>query len=273
MYEDFEYAQAREAFRAASGLDPRSPVLLAWVSRTAQLVKAEDEATETADRAVSLLASRSPRVDTLFVQAVASEVRRDASAAESFYRELTRERPDDPTWAMELGAFLDRQARNADAVSVYHGVLTVNERLLRPQLELCRMYSPSRLNEPVEARKYGETALRGYRTSGARAGEAQSLLCLTDTLAVGNTDDRKRALAYAESAREIFNELRYDYSAARAEYDLALMAATRGNLLIHRCRREGVESRREGRECSRTSDHSAQSRRSGSVGRQLSSWR
>ena len=89
-------------------------------------------------------------------------------------------------------------------------------------------YSPSRLNEPVEARKYGEAALRGYRAAGARAGEAQSLLCLTDTLAVGNTDDRKRALAYAESAREIFNELRYDYSAARAEYYLALMAATRG---------------------------------------------
>ena len=66
-YEDFEYAQAREAFRAASGLDPRSPVLLAWVSRTAQLVKAEDEATETADRAVSLLTSQTPRVDTSFV--------------------------------------------------------------------------------------------------------------------------------------------------------------------------------------------------------------
>ena len=102
-YEDLEYAQAREAFRAASGLDPRNPVLLAWVSRTAQLVKGEDEATETADRAVSLLMSRTPRVDALFVRAVAAEARRDAAAAENFYRELTRERPDDPTWAMELG--------------------------------------------------------------------------------------------------------------------------------------------------------------------------
>ena len=75
---DFEYAQAREAFRLASALDPRNPVLLAWVSRAAQLVKGEDEATETADRAVSLLRSRTPLVDALFVRAVAAEARRDA---------------------------------------------------------------------------------------------------------------------------------------------------------------------------------------------------
>jgi tetratricopeptide (TPR) repeat protein len=230
-YEDFEYAQAREAFRVASSLDPRNPLLLAWVSRAAQLVKAEDEAAETADRAVSLLTSRTPRADTLFVRAVAAEVRRDALAAETFYRALIRERPDDPTWAMELGAFLDRQTRNRDAVTVYHSVLSANSRLLRPQLELCRLYSPSRLNEPIEAKKYGETARSGYAAVGARAGEAQSLLCLTDTLAVGTNDERNLALQHAKTAREIFSELRYEYSAARAEYYLALMAATRGQFI------------------------------------------
>jgi tetratricopeptide (TPR) repeat protein len=227
-YEDFEYAKAREAFRRASSLDPRNPLLLAWVSRAAQLVREEDEATEAADRAVSLLTARTPIADALFVRAVAAEARRDAASAESFYRELTRERSDDPTWVMELGGFLDRQTRNADAVSEYHRVLGENPQLPRPQLELCRLYSPSRLNEPVEARKYGESALRSYTALGARAGEAQSLLCLTDTLAVGTNDQRSQAVTHAATALEIFNELQYDYSAARAEYYQALLSATQG---------------------------------------------
>ena len=227
-YEDFEYAQARDAFRRASALDPRNPVLLAWVSRSAQLVRAEDEATEAADRAVSLVTTRTPHADVLFVRAVAAEARRDATGAEGFYRELTRMWPDDPTWAIELGGFFDRQARNVDAVSEYHIALGLSDQLPRPQLELCRLYSPSRLNEPVEARKYGETALRAYSALGARAGEAQSLLCLTDTLAVGTNDERRLARTHAENARQIFTDLRYDYSAARAEYYLALMAGTQG---------------------------------------------
>jgi len=229
-YDDLEYAQARRSFHAAVDLDPRNPVLLAWLSRAAQLLKDDGEATDAADRAVSSLTTRTPRVDELFVRAVAAEAHRDITSAERLLRELIAERPDEATWAMELGGFLDRQTRRTDAVAAYHKALMLDKGNLRARLELCRLYNPSRLNEPAEARTQGEAALAGYRAIGARGGEAQSLLCLVDTLVVGKDDERKQARSYAEAAHKIFDEQRYDFNLPQAEYYLAYVAGVQGQL-------------------------------------------
>jgi tetratricopeptide (TPR) repeat protein len=226
-YDDLEYARARQRFADAVELDPQNPLLLAWLSRTAQIIRDDKTATDAGERAVAAITARTARVDALFAQAVASEARRDAVAAEDAYRSLTVVRPDDLTWTTELAGFLDRQGKPADAVSAYHAALGVNARLLRPRLELCRLYSPSRLNEPAEAKKHGQAAVDGYRAIGAMGGEGQSLLCLTDTLAVGNDADRAQAQSYAEMAKSVFGQLRYEYNEARAEYYLAIMAGKR----------------------------------------------
>jgi serine/threonine-protein kinase len=229
-YEDLEYAQARKAFRTAVDLDPRNPLLLAWLSRTAQLAKEESEATEAAARIDAAISDQASELDVLFAQAVSAETRRDMEAAERAYRALTQRRAGDPTWTMELAGFFDRQARNAEAVALYHAALTLDPRLVRPRLELCRLYSPSRLNELADAKTHGQAALSAYQAIGARGGEAQSLLCLADTLAVGNDDEKIQAQAYAKTAEDVFNDLGYDYNAARAEYYLALIAGSRGQL-------------------------------------------
>jgi serine/threonine-protein kinase len=229
-YEDLEYAQARKAFRAAVDLDPRNPFLLAWLSRAAQLAKEEAEATEAADRIESTISDDAAEVDVLFARAVSAEARREVDAAERAYRALTERRPGDPAWTMELAAFFDRQARNADAVAQYHAALTLDPRLVRPRLELCRLYSPSRLNELADAKTQGQAALSAYQGLGARGGEAQSLLCLADILAVGTDEEKVQAQSYARTAQGIFNDLGYEYNGVRADYYLALVAGARGQL-------------------------------------------
>jgi tetratricopeptide (TPR) repeat protein len=230
-YEDLEYAAARKTFRAAVDLDPRNPLLLAWLSRAAQLAKEESEATDAAARIESAVIDDTAEVDALFAQAVSAEARRDMETAERAYRALTDRRPGDPAWTMELAGFFDRQARNADAVAMYHAALTLDPRLVRPRLELCRLYSPSRLNELADAKTHGQAALSAYQAIGARGGEAQSRLCLADTLVVGTDEEKVQAQSYAKAAEGIFNSLGYDYNAARAEYYLALVAGSRGQLM------------------------------------------
>ena len=51
-----------------------------------------------------------------------------------------------------------------------------------------------------------------------------------DTLIVGKDDDRRQARSYAEAAHKIFEEQRYDYNAAQAEYYLAHVAGMQGQL-------------------------------------------
>jgi FimV-like protein len=233
-YENIEYAAARRAFASAVRHDPRNPLALAWLSRTAQLTRDENQAIESADQALSRLTGRTPRMDVLFVRAVSAEARRDFAAAEEAYRALTTESPE-PLWSMELGAFLDRRERNADAVVAYRRVLDQDPNLMRARLELCRLYSPSRLNEPVEARKNGEAALAGYRslagggdTLRPSGGEGQSLMCLTDTLRVGSSAERAQAQRHSAAARTIFEALTFSYNLARADYYMALMAGVQG---------------------------------------------
>ncbi|HLG55660.1 MAG TPA: protein kinase [Vicinamibacterales bacterium] len=227
-YEGLEYAAARRAFASAVEQDPRNPMALSWLSRTEQFTKRDNEAADAAERARVLLTDDTPTVDALFVQAVASEVRRDFRAAEASYRELATWRSEEPLWTMELGGYLDRRGRTADAVASYHEALRLDDGLLRPHLELCRLYSPSRLNEPAEAKKQGQMALDRYRSLGARGGEGQSLLCLADTLRVGSDDDRIQARAHAEAARDAFAEIDFSYNVARAEYYEALVAGMQG---------------------------------------------
>jgi tetratricopeptide (TPR) repeat protein/TolB-like protein len=227
-YDELEYAQARRAFARAVEGDARNPLPLAWLARAAQLIRDDKQATDAAERALSLLAERTSPVDRLFIEAVGAEIRRDAATAEERYRALVAERPDNPTWRIELAGFLDRQARPADAVAVHHEALALDARLLRPRLELCRLYSPSRLNEPADATMHGRAAVAGYRAIAAAAGEAQSLLCLADTLRVGSGEERVEAGQNAEAARAIFEKLGFAYNAARAEYYMALVAGMQG---------------------------------------------
>ena len=72
-YDDLEYAKARVAFRSAVELDSRNSLLLAWVSRSALVARDENEAIDAAERALSFLTAQTPRLDALFVEAVASE--------------------------------------------------------------------------------------------------------------------------------------------------------------------------------------------------------
>jgi tetratricopeptide (TPR) repeat protein len=235
-YEHLEFASARRAFELAVQQDPRNPLALAWLSRAAQLTRDNEQAIEVADQSTSRLTDQTPRTDALFVRAVAAEAKRDVVAAEEAYRTLTAESPD-ASWSLELGGFLDRRDRNADAAVAYHQALERDPQLVRPRLELCRLYSPSRLNEPVEAKKNGEAALASYRSlargpDGPRpsGGEGQSLMCLADTLRVGSVADRAQAQEHAETARSIFGSLGFSYNRARAEYYVAFLAAVRGNL-------------------------------------------
>jgi len=233
-YESLEYAAARRSFAAAVQRDPRNPLALAWLSRAAQLTRDNNQAIEAADQALSRVTDQTPRSDVLFVRAVSAEARRDYVVAEGAYRALTSQRRD-PGWAMELGGFLDRRDRSADAVVAYHQALDSDPRAVRARLELCRLYSPSRLNEPVEARKHGEAALAGYRAlatgpDGPRpsGGEGQSLLCLADTMRVGAGADRAQAQRHAQNARAVFEALAFTYNVARADYYLALIAGVQG---------------------------------------------
>jgi tetratricopeptide (TPR) repeat protein len=228
-YEDLEFASARQSFQEATERDPRDPLLLAWLSRAAQLTKDDKGAADAAAQSMAAVTFRTPDVDALFAQAVASEARRDMEGAERAYRGLVAARPNDTTWTMELAAFLDRQVRSNEAVTAYHDALKADPRLLRPRLELCRLYAPSKLNEPLESRKQGQAALDAYRAIGASGGEGQSLLCLADTLVGGNAADRNQARSHAEAARKIFEALDYRYNLARAEYYLAIVAGTQGD--------------------------------------------
>ena len=186
-YEQLEYAAARTSFATASVRDPRNPLPLAWQSRAAALMRQDKDGVEAADQARRLLTDETRAGDRLFIEAVAAEARRDPVTAERRYRDLIARNRDEPTWLVELAGFQDRQGMTAEAVATYHDALTLDGRLVRPHLELCRLYSPSRLNEPALAKQQGEQALAMYKALGNRGGEAQSHWCLTDVLLVGDS--------------------------------------------------------------------------------------
>jgi tetratricopeptide (TPR) repeat protein len=226
-YEQLEYARARAAFTAAAARDPRNPVPWAWRSRTAALMRQDNDAVAAADEARRLLSGETREADRLFVEAVAAEARRDTATAEDRYRRLVARYPDEPGWLIELAGFQDRQGLNEEAVNTYHAALALDDRLVRPHLELCRLYSPSRVNEPALARRHGEQTLAMYAALGNRGGEAQAHLCLTDVL-VGGTGEDGEARRHAETALEIMRALQYPFGLARTKNYLANVAFHEG---------------------------------------------
>ena len=234
-YEQLEYADSRQAFGTAAELDPRNPVPLAWRSRVASLMRQDKDAADSADQASRLITDQLSPADRLFVEAVVAESRRDAATAEARYRGLVERYPDESAWVIDLAGFQDRQGKATDAVAGYHRALALDGRLVRPHLELCRLYSPSRLNEPALAKEQGEMALAGYRSLGNRGGEAQALWCVSDVLRVGDEKDRREARRDADLALGIMQGERHRYGLARAYNYIANVA-----LLADRNAREAI---------------------------------
>jgi tetratricopeptide (TPR) repeat protein len=232
-FEQQEYAAASRLFAAAAERDDRNPLLLAWQSRTARVMRDDDGAADAGEEATRRLTAQTPRRDRLFVGAVAAEARQDAQAAEAGYRNLITAFPDEPGWIMERAAFHDRLGTadaTTQAIAGYLEALQRDSHLARADLELCRLYGPARQNEPVNARDHATKALAAYRSMGDRAGEAQALICLTDVLRVGRDEDRRTAGEHAQDAVRILNSLGSTYNLPRAEYALAMAATGRGDI-------------------------------------------
>jgi tetratricopeptide (TPR) repeat protein len=212
-YDDLEYASALKAFSVAADQDRRSPVPLAWISRVAMLMRQSDVAADAADRALALAENAHPG-DRVFIEAVAAEATGDYETADERYAQLADAYPDDPAGIMELAGYQDRRAANAGAIASYRRALEIDEKLIRPHLELCRLYN--RTDDVVTAKMHGTRALERYRALKSGGGEGQALLCLTDALRVGTPAERGEALAAAENAVIRFEQLGYTYNSARA---------------------------------------------------------
>ena len=174
-YDELEYSSARAAFARAVDQDSRNPLMLAWLSRVAQVFRERDAASDAAERASGLVTEVTPRGDALFVAAVLAEARRDAPAAEARYRDLVDAFPDEPSYVMELGAFQDRQGQNTGAITTLQRALTLDAGLARADLDLCRMYNRRERPGPREAarpRRPGEV----YEARGSWRGRSDAVL-------------------------------------------------------------------------------------------------
>jgi tetratricopeptide (TPR) repeat protein len=96
--------------------------------------------------------------------------------------------------------------------------------VIRAHLELCRLYSPSRLNEPVLARQHGEWLLTRSQRMQNRVAKTQALWCLSDVLREGAEAERVRARQDAEQALNIMREMRRPFGIARGENYVANIA-------------------------------------------------
>jgi tetratricopeptide (TPR) repeat protein len=227
-YEQQEFTQALHEYGAALQEDPRNPLLLAWRSHVATLMRDDTVAAESAQQATRLLTPQTPPVTAMFVNAVAAEAARDFSAAEPHYQSLVKSQADAPEWVTELAAFQDRRTQWLEAIATYNRALAIDGRLVRPHLELCRLYN--RRNELPKARQEAQLALSAYRTLHHASGEALALFCLSDALRVGTDQERKESREAAERAFTILQELRLEYNLPRAYYYLGLAAGEQGEL-------------------------------------------
>jgi serine/threonine protein kinase/tetratricopeptide (TPR) repeat protein len=231
-YDEQEYPSAYRSFVEAAALDSSSPLASAWASRAARLMRHDGEAVEFGDRAVRLLTAGTPVSVRLFVEAVDGEATRQQSTAEARLRDLMREYPDDVSGVVELAAFQDRHASTRSewqaAVATYHDSLTLDAGLVRPHLELCRLYAS--LQELQRAKEHGERAFAAYRTGGWRGGEALARFCLVDVLRGGDAGDQQQAQQHAQAALTTLTALGFSYNIPRALSYLGLAAAPQGRL-------------------------------------------
>ena len=224
-YESLEYADALQAFQAAARLDTRHPLPAVWISRVARLMTQWEMAREAGAKAVSLITADTPPSDALFAQAVSAEADRQSDEAGERYRALARRFADEPLWLVELAAFQDRAGLTADAVSSYHALIARDARMIRPHLELCRLYNSTRMNEAGLARQHGARARDMYVAAGDSIGEGLAMLCLADILRVGSSDDRAEARKTAEGAKALFERAGAQYNLARAFHYMAVTRA------------------------------------------------
>jgi tetratricopeptide (TPR) repeat protein len=224
-YEALEYADALQAFQAAAAGDTRHPLPAAWVSRVARHLTRWDLAREMGDKALALVTTDTAPTDALFARAVVAEAHRQNDEAEARYRDLASAAPDEPMWLVELAAFQDRVGKTTDAVGTYHVLTSLDSRMIRPHLELCRLYNSTRMNESTLARQHGNRARESYAAIGDGVGEGLALLCLADILRVGQPADRVEARRLAERALAMFERLAAHYNLARAFHYVALTSA------------------------------------------------
>ncbi len=227
-YDELEYGTARSLLAAAAQDDRQNVALFAWRSRVARLMRLDDEAVDLAEQGLRLLSNGTLPADRLFVEAATAEARRDTATAIERFNALIEGTPGDPGWIVQLAAFEDRQGMNAEAIASFHRALDQDARLVRPHVELCRLYI--RINDPVNARKHGRLAADAYRAAGANGGEAQALFCLTDSLRVGDDAERAEAAQHAAQALEMLQRLGHTYNLSRAHNYVALAADGRGDM-------------------------------------------
>jgi serine/threonine protein kinase/tetratricopeptide (TPR) repeat protein len=227
-YEALEYPTAFDRFGRAAQDEPLNPLPLAWQSRAARAMRRDIEAEKLARLASTLLSEDTPERDRLFAEGVVAETRQDAAKATELYSALKDRYKDDPMVLQEFAALLERQGKTTDAIAGYHAALARAPYLLRPRLDLCRLYN--RLNQPVEARDYGRRAAEGYRTVGDEGGQMQALFCLTDSLRVGEAKEREAAVAYATEAVQLGERSQYPYNLPRAYNYQALAFESQGRL-------------------------------------------
>jgi serine/threonine protein kinase/tetratricopeptide (TPR) repeat protein len=226
-YERMEYDAALAAFRKAAELS-RNPQPMMWRSRVARLVRYDDEARQAARDSLNRLDETTSTERRLLVQAVAAEARDEFVDAERYLRALSELKGDEPYWAAELAAFLERRGRIADAIVVYTHALELDHTMPRPDVELCRLYN--RDDKRLNAIDHGNRARTKYESLGNQYGIAQALMCLSDSLAPGNATERQEARRYANEAVKRLSDVESKYNLARAENYAAMTAGLVGNL-------------------------------------------
>ncbi len=225
-YERLEYAAALRDFTSATQSDPANPMVAAWKSRAAWLMRQDRVAVEAADAAMRLLTPETAPSTALFARAVSAEARRETAMAEARYRELAAMHRDDSLSMLELAAFQDRATRNRDAIASFQQIVAGGDVLIRPRIDLCRLYV--RINESASAKEYGRQALEAAVRLGDRAMQAQALFCLTDALRVGTPEERKQARVHAKAASDLVQAISGEYQRSRAGYYVGLAAWAEG---------------------------------------------